>query len=112
MLQLDKNGEKIMQSFEFVSSFKFPDDEYTKELVYLCFERKYRVAYVRKMMKNGAFFWSVASLGVTAFGKKEYYPSFMQDSKFLEDDIKDFLEKRKWETGLPLNEVADNGNPF
>lgn len=88
-----------MSKLEFVSSEKFPDDEYTKELVYLCLEGKYRVAYVRKKAKTGGLFWSAASVGVTKNGTKEYFPAFLQDSNFLERDIKDFLEKRSWDKG-------------
>jgi len=90
-------GEKEMNRIEFVSHDSFPEDEYTKELVYLCLDGKYRVAYVRKKATNGGLFWSVASTGVKRNGQKEYFPAFLQDSNFLEKDIKEFLEKRKWE---------------
>lgn len=86
-----------MSKIEFISHDSFPEDEYTKELVYLCLESKYRIAYVRKAAKNGGLFWSVASVGATRNGQKEFFPAFLQDSNFLEKDIKDFLEKRKWE---------------
>lgn len=88
-----------MSKIEFVSHETFPEDEYTKELVYLALEGgKYRVAYVRKSAKNGGLFWSVASVGATRNGQKEFFPTFIQDSNFLEKDIKDFLDKRKWES--------------
>ena len=86
-----------MNKIEFVSYDIFPEDEYVKELVYLCLEGKYRVAYVRKKAQKGGLFWSVASIGAMKHGKKEFFPAFMQDSNFLEKDIKDFLDKRKWE---------------
>ena len=86
-----------MSKIEFISQDSFTEDEYTKELVYLCFEGKYRVAYLRKKATNGGLFWSVASLGIKRNGQKEYFPAFLQDSNFLEKDIKDYLEKRKWE---------------
>lgn len=86
-----------MSKIEFISHDSFPEDEYTKELVYLCLEGKYRVAYIRKKSGNGGLFWSVASLGIKRNGQKEYFPAFLQDSNFLEKDIKDYLEKRKWE---------------
>jgi hypothetical protein len=86
-----------MAAFSFISHEKFPDDQYTKEIVYLLFEGKYRIAYVRKKMQNGGLFWDVMSLGVTKHGKKHYYKSFMQDSNFLSEDIKNYLEKRTWE---------------
>lgn len=88
-----------MSRIEFVSHDSFQEDEFTKELVYLCLDGKYRVAYVRKKANNGGLFWSVASLGVKRNGQKEYFPAFLQDSNFLEKDIKDFLDKRKWEGG-------------
>ena len=86
-----------MANFEFISHDSFPEDEYIKEMVYLCFEGKYRVLYVRKTAKNGGLFWSEASAGATRNGVKEYFPAFLQDSNFLEKDVKEFLEKRKWE---------------
>ena len=88
-----------MSKIEFISHDSFPEDEYTKELVYLCLDGKYRIAYIRKAGKNGGSFWSVAMIGAVKHGKKEFFPAFLQDSNFLERDIKDFLEKRKWEGG-------------
>lgn len=93
-----------MSRIDFISHDSFPEDEYTKELVYLCLEGKYRVAYVRKSAKNGGLFWGVASVGATRNGQKEYFPAFLQDSNFLEKDIKDYLDKRKWETSAFANQ--------
>lgn len=98
-----------MSKIEFISHEYFPEDEYTKELVYLCLEGKYRVAYIRKNAKNGGLFWSVASFGITKNGTKQYYPAFMQDSNFLEKDIKDYLESRKWEKKDFNKAVANDG---
>ena len=107
-----------MSKIEFISHDTFPEDEYTKELVYLCLEGKYRIAYVRKAAKNGGLFWSVASVGAIRNGQKEFFPAFLQDSNFLEKDIKDFLDKRKWEHGASASVHQDNpymampsGNP-
>jgi len=86
-----------MSSITFVSHEEFPEDQYTKELVYLCIDDKYRVAYVRKQAKNGGLFWGVISAALTKDGAKTYYESFLQDSTFLEKDIRSFLEKRSWE---------------
>lgn len=90
-----------MSKIQFISHHVFPDDEYTRELVYLCLEDKYRVAYVRKQAKNGGMYWGVVSVGVASKGQKEFFPAFLQDSNFLERDIKEFLDKRKWESALP-----------
>lgn len=86
-----------MPNFQFISHEYCHDDEYTKEIVYLCLEGKFRVAYVRKKTNTGAMFWSVPSISISKGGKKEYYPAFMQDSNFLEKDIKTFLDSRAWE---------------
>lgn len=86
-----------MSRISFVSHEAFVDDEYTKELVYLCIDKCFRVAYIRKKASNGGMFWSVVSAGVTKCGKKEYFPAFVQDSNFLEQDIKAFLDARSWE---------------
>ncbi len=89
-----------MNKIEFISHEVFPDDEYTKELVYICLEGKIRVAYIRKKSQNGGLFWAPASIGAMKSGRKEYYPAFLQDSQFLERDIKQFLEERSWEVTL------------
>lgn len=86
-----------MSNFSFVSYEEFPDDQYTKELVYLLLDNKYRVAYIRKRAKNGGMFWDVPTVGVTKDNSKVYYETFMQDSSFLERDIKRFLDTRSWE---------------
>ena len=100
-----------MSKIEFISHDSFPEDEYTKELVYICLEGKYRVAYVRKKSSNGGLFWSVASLGAKRNGVKEYFPAFLQDSNFMEKDIKEFLDKRKWESGGMGQSVSGIGYP-
>lgn len=97
-----------MSRIEFVSHDNFPEDEYTKELVYLCLDDKYRVAYVRKKATNGGLFWSVASTGAKRNGQKEYFPAFLQDSNFLEKDIKAFLDGRKWE-GASVHAADSHG---
>ncbi len=109
-----------MSKIEFISSDLFPDDEYTKEIVYLCLEEKFRVAYVRKAAKNGGMFWSVASVGATKNGQKEYFPAFIQDSNFLEKDIKTFLDTRAWDNkprqfakAVSIDQVENNDElPF
>lgn len=88
-----------MSNIKFVSHENFPDDPYVKEMVYLCLEERYRVAYVRKESKTGGKFWSVPSFSTTKDGTKSYHEGFMQDSKFLENDIKNFLNERSWEKG-------------
>lgn len=102
-----------MANIEFISHDAFPEDEYTKELVYLCLDGKYRVAYVRKETKTGGLFWGVASIGVKRNGQKEFFPAFVQDSNFLERDIKDFLEKRKWEVSAKkVDTEKQDGNSW
>lgn len=102
-------------SIKFVSHEEFPEDQYTKELVYLLIDDKYRVAYVRKQAKNGGQFWGVPSVAVTKDGTKNYYECFLQDSSFLEKDIKKFLDDRSWakkqsyvETPLATRTYAPN----
>lgn len=86
-----------MSKIEFISHTSFPEDEYVKEIVYICLEGKYRVAYLRKKSQSGGEFWSVVTLGIKRGDKREYFPAFVQDSRFLEADIKEFLDKRSWE---------------
>ncbi len=85
-------------AFQFVSHESFPEDPYIKELVYFLFDGKYRVAYVRKQAKNGGLFWGGISAAISRDGAKEYFDAFLQDSNFVEKDIKHFLDERKWET--------------
>jgi hypothetical protein len=102
-----------MSNIKFVSHESFPDDLYTKELVYLCIEDKYRVAYVRKQAKNGGMYWSTPSIGITKDGAKVYYEPFMQDSSFLEKDIKSFLESAPWKNRPPIgSDILDGEIPF
>jgi hypothetical protein len=89
-----------MSSIKFVSHESFPEDQYTKELVYLLIDDKYRVGYVRKQAKNGGMFWSTISQAVQKDGQKAYYEAFMQDSQFLEKDIKLFLDQGSWKTSV------------
>lgn len=94
-LKISHPGKNM--SFSFVSHHVFPNDQYVRELVYLCFDNKYRVAYTRKQGKNGGLFWSPASIGVQHEGSKVFFESFLQDSNFLEKDIRNFLDNRLWE---------------
>jgi hypothetical protein len=102
-----------MSSFDFVSHESYPEDEYTKESVVLCIEKKHRVTYVRKKMQNGGMFWDVISAAVKQNGEKKYLRSYSQDSNFLQEDIKHFLESRAWEknvstSGYQGGNVAQN----
>lgn len=102
-----------MANIKFVSHEEFPEDQYTKEIVYLLIDDKYRVAYVRKMAKNGGQFWGVPSVAVTKDGCKVYYECFLQDSSFLEKDIKRFLDERSWEKGkVSAKSIGDDEIPF
>ena len=85
----------------------FPEDQYTKEALTLCFDGKFRVVYVRKILKNGGMFWDVCSMAVTQKGEKKYLKAFSQDSKFLEEDIKAYLESREWEKGGSVAQKSD-----
>lgn len=104
-----------MSNIKFVSHEEFPEDQYTKEMVYLLVDDRYRVAYVRKSAKNGGQFWGVPSVSVTKDGCKVYYEGFLQDSSFLEKYIKKFLDDRSWEKGKSVHKasvVGDEEIPF
>lgn len=104
-----------MTNIKFVSHQEFPEDQYTKELVYLLIDDKYRVAYARKQAKSGGLFWGVPSIAVTKEGVKVYFESFLQDSSFLEKDIKIFLDERSWEKRLAkvlTKHIIDDELPF
>jgi len=90
-----------MNIFEYVngSHEKYPEDQFMLESVVLCFDAKYRVTYVRKKMQNGGMFWDVISASAKVNGEKKYLKSFSQDSNFLAEDIKHFLDTRGWEKG-------------
>lgn len=97
--------------FDFISHESYPEDEYVSEAVVLCFEKKYRATYLHKKAKNGGSFWDVISAGVKQHGKSKFLKGFSQNSNFLNDDIKYFLENRSWEKGC---QVAKKSNevPF
>jgi len=97
-------------AFEFISHESFPEDEYTKEAVTFCIDNKHRVTYVRKKMSNGSMFWDVISIAVKAKGEKKYLKSYAQDSKFLDQDIKNYLENRAWECGNSNSTSNSNSN--
>lgn len=108
-----------MSTFDFVNHDRYPEDPYIAESVTICFDSKYRVTYIRKKMSNGGMFWGEITAGVTEHGKKKYLKSFSQDSAFLADDIKAFLDGRHWEKktekrGGPVaqEEQSDNNLPF
>lgn len=91
-----------MSNFEFVSAEKYPDDLYIKEVVILALPsdkpgQPYHVAYVKKLGKDGGMYWDVLSAGVTKQGNKDWVKAFEQDSKFMEKNIKHFLDNRLWE---------------
>ena len=86
-----------MSAFEYVNHEAFPEDQYIAEAVTLCFDGKFRVTYIRKKLQNGGMFWGEISAAVTKHGEKKYLKSFSQDSNFLQDDIKAFLDNREWE---------------
>ena len=88
-----------MKNFEFVSHERFRDDPYISEAVTLCFDSKYRVTYIKKKLQNGGSYWDVITASVKSNGDKKYLKSFSQDSAFLQDDIKNFLDARGWEKG-------------
>lgn len=90
-----------MNKFEFVqdSHQSFPDDQYAKEVAFFDLNVPVRVAYVRKVNPKGGLFWSPASVGFTKDGAKVYFLAASQDSKFVEADILNFLNSRKWEKG-------------
>jgi hypothetical protein len=89
-----------MSNITFVSHEFFPDDPYVKELVYLCIDDKYRIAYVRKQAKNGGLFWSIPSISAAKDGVKTYFESVILESRFLEKDIEKYLESQPWKTGF------------
>jgi hypothetical protein len=57
-------------------------------------------------MQNGGMFWDVISAAVKQHGEKKYLKGFSQDSNFLNEDIKAFLESRSWEKGRSGGSVA------
>jgi len=99
-----------MSQFDFVSHESFPEDEYTKEAVVLCIKKEHRVTFVRKKMNTGAMFWDVISASVKKGGEKKFLKSYSQDSNFLHEDIKHFLEGRSWEKGGSANLTQKNEN--
>lgn len=102
----------MSSNIKFVSCERFPEDQYIKELAYLLLDDKFRVGYIHKQAKNGGMFWSVMTAAITKDGSKNYYESFMQDSAFLEKDIKKFLEERSWEKKVKAQSFKEEEIPF
>lgn len=78
----------------------FPDDQYTKEIIYIQIDDKMRIAYVRKCTKNGGMMWSPISAMVTINGERKYRDSIKFDSNFLREEVLAFLEARSWEKNI------------
>ena len=100
-----------MSAFNFVSHESYPEDEYTKEAVVLCIGEKHRVTYIRKQMKTGGMFWDVISVAVKQHGEKKYLKAYSQDSNFLAEDIKHFLDNRSWEKSVIQSHHVATGSP-
>jgi hypothetical protein len=100
--------ELKMNNFEFISHETYPEDEYTREIAIFRLKVPTDVIYCRKKTKDGSYFWTQATVSVTKNGRKEFLDAFAQDSKFLEKDIKSFLENKKWLAGqsVSMKEVA------
>lgn len=101
-----------MTAFDFVSHERYPEDPYIAESATLCFDKKFRVTYVRKKLQNGGLFWGEISAAVMKDGQKKYLKSFAQDSNFLQEDIKHFLDNRSWEQKGGLVTEKNDDLPF
>jgi hypothetical protein len=105
-----------MVEFDFISHDEYPEDQYIKESVTLCIDKKHRVTYVRKCTQNGGMFWDVISASVRKNGEKKFLRGYAQDSVFLQEDIKHFLENRTWEKsshgGTVAQSRSDDELPF
>lgn len=98
-----------MSNFEFVSHESYPEDQYVAESAVICIDGKHRVTYLRKKLQNGGMFWDVLSASVKYRGEKKFLKAYSQDSNFLYEDIKHFLEGRSWEksVGSPAKSVQN-----
>lgn len=106
-----------MSDFKFISHDAYPEDKYIKEVVYIEVKGGYRHGYIHKIMQNGGSFWDVMGAGVTQHGEKQFLKGVKYADNFLQEDIKEFLQKRKWETSVyekprSMDEVIDEQPPF
>src|ERR1700743_2327124 len=90
-----------MNIFEYVngSHETYPEYQYIAESLLLCFGGKYRIAYVRKKLQNSGMFWDDVSVSGKHPCVKKNTKAFSEDSNFLAEDIKHFLDNRGWEKG-------------
>jgi hypothetical protein len=95
---------------KFISHESFPDDQYTKEVVYLSIEPQTCLAYVRKPMRNGGFFWSTISSSVMKNGEKKFIQGVEIDSNILKKEILAFLEDRSWEKQKVAPKYSSNND--
>jgi hypothetical protein len=101
----------FMSEFKFVSHESYPEDKYIKEIVYIEVKGGFRFGYIHKIMQNGGSFWDVMGSGVTKNGEKSFAKAVKFADNFLQEDIKDYLTKRRWETSVrekptSMDEVA------
>ena len=102
-----------MAKFKFAGHEVFHDDEYTKECVQIDVKAEdcvFRLAFVRKVFRNGGSTWDAVSAGVTQNGKKKYIKGFLCSDNFFEHEVKEFLKNRGWEKSQK-NQNSDV-NPF
>ncbi len=78
-----------------------PQDPYIKEIAILEIplrdDSKLRFVYIRKELKTGGLYWGPLNCSALIDGEKQYFKSPLFDSNFLEQDIKEFLNSRRWE---------------
>lgn len=89
-----------MAKFKFAGHETFPEDDFMKEVVWIdvkgedCF---FRLAYGRKVFRNGGSMWDAISAGVNKDGKKKWIKGAECNDNFFDKEVKEFLKNRSWE---------------
>lgn len=107
-----------MNKYELMSFETFAEDQYTAAMAKVRIEGKYIVTYCLKRLKDGGSFWAVPSMSITKNGAKVYVDSFMMDSRFEEEELKNFVKssinahQEKVATTTPPKSFTSQQTPF
>jgi len=80
-------------TYQLSSYEEFPEDPYTLAVAEIMIDNAYTIAYAKKKNKDGNFFWSPASIGVTKNGVKKFYQSYIIESRTREKQILEFIKE-------------------
>lgn len=83
--------------YEFLSYEAFPDDQYVKEVVVVCFNGLLILPYQNVNTKNGGSFWCFPGMAATKHGEKKRFNGEFDSKSFkikFENDLEGFIRSK------------------